>query len=373
MKGYYLFAPVEPECAGPESGVERKVRAQHKALQSMLDCELVILDPVKYAGSVSEKIIRRLPLTAAWRKWKYNGEFDDADFLYIRQVYHDASFVRYLKAIRKSNPKVKIVYEVPTYPYDTESRLTPANAAFALKERKNRVKAARYMDRIVTFYGQDTIWNVPCLKLINGYDFTSISLPEREIDDTIHVLSVSATAFWHGYDRFIEGLHQYYQNGGKENIVYHLVGNILPEHKKMVENYALENHVILYGRMSGEPLAEMYEKCSIGIDILGGHRKDYPVSSTLKSREYGAYGLPLITSSPVDFMEKDYPYQLLVPYDDSPVDIQAVADFWHGIYGGQNCNEVAGEIREYAVNRCDMAITMKPVAEWILNECKENH
>ena len=368
MKGYYLFAPVEPECAGPQSGVERKVRSQHKALQSMVDCELVILDPVQYKGTVAEKIVRRLPFTAAWRKWKYNGEFDDADFLYIRQVYHDASFVRYLRAIRHRNPKIRIVYEVPTYPYETESRITAANAAFAVKERRYSRKAARYVDRIVTFYGQDSIWDVPCLKLINGYDFSAVHLPVREIGDTIHVLSVSATAFWHGYDRFIEGMHWYYQNGGKENVVYHLVGNILPEHQKMVEDYGLEDRVILHGRMSGEPLAELYRMCSVGIDILGGHRKDYPVSSTLKSREYGAYGLPLITSSPVDYMEKDDPYQMIVPYDDSPIDIQAVLDFWHGVYDHRDCNAVSEEIRTYAEARCDMPITMKPVAEWLYSD-----
>ena len=37
MKGYYLFAPVEPGVAGPASGVERKVRAQHKALSQYVD------------------------------------------------------------------------------------------------------------------------------------------------------------------------------------------------------------------------------------------------------------------------------------------------------------------------------------------------
>ena len=110
MKGYYLFAPVESSCVGPESGVERKVRAQHKALSQYLDCELVILPPVDYTGSMTEKIVRRLPLTAAWRKWNYRDEFNDADFLYIRQVYHDASFFRYLRAVRRKNPDVRIVY-----------------------------------------------------------------------------------------------------------------------------------------------------------------------------------------------------------------------------------------------------------------------
>lgn len=369
MKGYYLFAPVEPENAGPESGVERKVRAQHKALNALVNCELVILPPVTYTGSAAERIRRRLPFTAAWRKWEYKGEFNDADFLYIRQVYHDASFVRYLRAIKQANPHIKIIYEIPTYPYDTETKLSLSNAAFTLKERRNRMAAAKYIDRMVTFYGQEEIWGVPCLKLINGYDFSQVSLPQRQLGDTIHILSVSATAFWHGYDRMIEGLHQYYQTGGTEKIVYHLVGNILPEHQKMVAEYNLSDHVILHGRMSGAPLKEMYEKCSLGIDILGGHRKDYPVSSTLKSREYSAYGLPLITSSPVDFMEKDNPYQLLVPYDDSPVEIQAVVDFYHRTYDGNDPAQVAANIRAGAQDKCDMCVTMKPVAQWLL-ECK---
>ncbi len=130
MKGYYLFAPVEPACVGPESGVERKVRAQHAALAKHLDCELVILDPVKYTQSLSERIIRRLPGTAAWRKWEYRGEFDDANFLYIRQVYHDAAFVRWLRDLKRSNPGVKIIYEIPTWPYLAEKQSTLSSLPF---------------------------------------------------------------------------------------------------------------------------------------------------------------------------------------------------------------------------------------------------
>lgn len=372
MKGYYLFAPVEPGCAGLDSGVERKIRAQHKALSEYLDCELVILPPAEYSGSAKEKIIRRLPFTAAWRKWEYKGEFDDGDFLYIRQVYHDDSFTRYLRDIKSSNPKIKIIYEIPTYPYDSEAKISLANVSFAAKERFSRVNAAKYMDRIVTFYNQKKIWGVPCIDLINGYDFSKVQLPKREISDTVHIMSVSATAFWHGYDRVIEGLHEYYEKGGTENIVYHLVGNILPEHQKAVDDYGLQEHVIFYGRMSGEPLKEVFEKSFIGIDVLGGHRKDYPVSSSLKSREYAAYGLPMITSSPIDYLPEDYPYQFLAPYDDCPIDMQAVLEFYHGTYDNKSCDAVASEIREYAIARCDMSIAMKPVADWLMENKNED-
>ena len=368
MKGYFLFAPVEPQNVGPDSGVERKVRAQHKALSLYTDCELVILPPAEYSGSVAEKIVRRLPFTAAWRKWEYKGEFNDADFLYIRQVYHDDSFVRYLRSIKKQNPKIKILYELPTYPYDAETHLSLSNAAFVAKERLARRAAAKYMDRIVTFYGQKEIWGVPCIDLINGYDFSQVELPKRELTDAIHVISVALTAFWHGYDRFLAGLAAYYENGGKENIIYHYVGNIMPEHEQLVREHHLDKHVILHGRKSGDALKKLYASTFIGIDILGGHRKNYPTSSTLKSREYCAYGIPVITSSPIDFLSKDSQYQLLVPYDDSPVDMEAVVRFYHSVYDGKDCNKVAADIRAFAEACCDMKITMKPVADWI-KEC----
>ena len=370
MKGYYLFAPVEPACVGPQSGVERKVRAQHKALSQHLDCELVILEPAKYTQSPAERIIRRLPGTAAWRKWEYKGEFDDADFLYIRQVYHDTAFVRWLRAVRRANPRVKIIYEVPTYPYLAESKLSLSSLPFALKEQRNAPRAAKLCDRIVTFYGQEEIWGIPCLKLINGFDFDKVSLPHREPGDTVHVLSVATNAFWHGYDRFLEGLGRYYQQGGTENIHYHLVGDILPEYEALVEKYSLSGHVTLHGRMYGEALSELYRLCTIGIDILGGHRKDFPVSSTLKSREYGAWGLPLITSSPVDFMEPGCPWQHLVPYDDSPVDIDAMLRYYHETYARGDADAVAIAIRTFAHSKCHMPITMEPVARWLTSSAR---
>ena len=365
MKGYYLFAPVEAECAGPESGVERKVRAQHKALQRYLDCELVVLPPVQYTGSLWEKVRRRLPFTAAWRKWKYREEFNDADFLYIRQVYHDASFVRFLRAIRRQNPKVKIIYEVPTYPYLTEQKTSAANAAFRKKEARWCIRAAKYMDRIVTFYGQDEIWGVPCLKLMNGFDFSQVELPNRPTPKDIQIISVAATAFWHGYDRLIEGLHIYYENGGAEQITYHVVGNILPELAKMVQEYHLEDHVIFHGRQSGEALRKLYEQCYLGVDVLGGHRKNYPVSSSLKSREYAAYGLPILASSPVDYLAEEDPRQMIIPYDDSPVDVAELVDYYRSIYKN-GAASTARSIRENAEKQCDMSVTMRPVSKWLL-------
>ena len=373
MKGYYLFAPVEPECAGPESGVERKVRAQHKVLQQYLDCELVILPPVQYTRSLPEKIIRRLPYTAAWRKWKYRGEFDDADYLYIRQVYHDRSFLRYLKKLRRRNPRVKILYEVPTYPFERSvKRSKRLPDPYVLKREKNIRPIFAQMDYVITFYGQEQILGVPCIPLINGFDFSTVTLPDRAVDKTVTMLSVSATGYWHGYDRLIEGIHQYYANGGTEDIIYHVVGNVLPELQKMAQDYKLEDHVVFHGRLSGQPLQDLYRQCLLGVDVLGGHRKNYPVSSSLKSREYGAYGIPIITSSPVDYLDAGSPYQCILPYDDSPIDMETVLAYYHSLYDETDCNELAKQIRASAEKTCGMEQTMLPLIHWLQENISEN-
>ena len=73
MKGYYLYAPVDRGSVGSATGIERKVRSQHRVLSDYFTCDLIMLSPVDFNGSITEKIVRRLPFTAAWRKWKYSG------------------------------------------------------------------------------------------------------------------------------------------------------------------------------------------------------------------------------------------------------------------------------------------------------------
>lgn len=365
MRGYYLFAPVEEGCIGPQSGIEKKVRSQCAAMGE-IHCELVQLPPVQYTGTYAEKIYRRLPFVPAWRKWKYKGEFDDADYVYIRQVYQDFSFVNYLKQIKKHNRKVKILYEVPTYPSHREGRVSVSNIPFYVKTLISTRFIGKYLDRIITFYGQKEIFGVKCINTVNGISFDNITLPARTMNKgEIHILSVAQNAFWHGYDRALYGLARYYQSGGKQKIIYHIVGSPLPEYRNIIDTCGLGNNVILHGPKSGEELKEIYKTAEIGIDVLGGHRKDYPVSSSLKSREYSAYGLPIITSSPIDFLPSDCPYEYIVPYDDSEIDFEGVVNWYYGLLEDKNLNDLSQEIRAYAESKCDMSATMRPVIDWI--------
>lgn len=366
MKGYYLFAPYEESCVGPGSGVEKKVRSQHRVFSSFCDCELIILPPVRFQNTTKERIVRRLPYTASWNRWKYRGEFDDADFLYIRMVHHDQSLIRYLRAIRKSNPKIKILYEVPTYPMG-KYRFSFNSVSFDLKEAFARKQLHRYVDRIITFYGQSSIWDVPCIPLMNGFDFSQVSLSPRTLGSVIHIVSVAQTVFGHGYQYMIAGLRDYYANGGTENILYHMVGNVLAQHKKAVKDAHLEEHVVFHGRQSGEALYNIYRSCGLGLNVLGVPTDGNPRSSSLKSREYAALGLPIVSSLPLDFLPEDYPYLCVLPAANEPVDVAQIVRFYHQVYDRTDPNRVAASIRAFSIDRCDMTVTMKPVIDWLCN------
>ena len=301
--------------------------------------------------------LRRIKEIQEKLRRKRNGE--------LERMTVDEAFVKYLRDIKKSNPAVKIIYEIPTYPYGEDDRYNLSNFMFLLKERICRIRAAKYMDRIVTFYGQDSIWGVPCLKLMNGYDFSSVALPNREKPQTIELISVASTASWHGYDRVFKGLREYYDAGGTEIINFHVVGTILAEHEKMVSDLKLENRVIFHGKLFGDALYDIYQNCSIGIDVLGGYRIGYTISSSLKSREYAAYGMPLITASPVDYLPEDCPYQLILPNNDEPIDMQKVVAFFHELYDGQDIKQLTASIRDYGIQKIDMHVTMGPILKYI--------
>ena len=100
------------------------------------------------------------------------------DFLYIRYPLALPSFLRFLRRVKKANPKAQIIVEIATFPYRRELRAPKQRILLALDDLGHgRLKD--YVDAIVTFYGQPEIFGVPCLQMQNGVDVTRIALSEH--------------------------------------------------------------------------------------------------------------------------------------------------------------------------------------------------
>lgn len=290
------------------------------------------------------------------------------DACYIRYDFSDHGFLSLLKELKKVCPCIAL--EMPTYPYDAENQAMLLSRAKLAIDKIYRKQLHKYIDFIVTFYdGYQTIFDIPVQVVPNGFDFSRMDLVTQELpNDDIHIIAVSSMREWHGYERFLEGMHAYYQadKTSHRNIVLHLVGKgrEYGKYQNLVEQYGLQDHVIMEGAMHGEKLDALYEYCALGIDSLARHRSGIDVLSSLKSREYGAKGLPMINSCKIDIIDDDFPYLLQVPADESAIDMNEVVNFYDRCFhNGKTRLEIGKEVRTYIEERSSMKKTFEPIVQ----------
>lgn len=288
------------------------------------------------------------------------------DICYIRYEFSDPGFLDLLKVLRKLCGK--IVLELPTYPYEDENRDNALSRVRLMIDQCYRKQLHQYIDLIVTFYaGYESIFGIPVQAIPNGFDFSTADTVKSELsEDTIPIIAVSSMRAWHGYERFLAGMRDYYRNDAEphRNIVLHLVGNgrEFEKYRTLTEEYSLQEHVIMEGAMTGKPLDALYEHCAMRIDSLARHRSGIDVLSSLKSREYGARGLPMINSCKIDIIDDDFPYLLRVPADETPIHIPDVIAFYDRCFcRGKSREDVSREIRTYVESRSGMKETLRTV------------
>jgi glycosyltransferase involved in cell wall biosynthesis len=233
----------------------------------------------------------------------------------------------------------------------------------------------KYIGRIVTFSSDKQIFGVKTINTINGIDFDSVSIKDSNvlIEDEIILIAVSSMYRVHGYDRLISGIGEYYKNGGNRKIVLKLIGkgDELESYSKLIEDYKIYDNVVVKGAVFGEELAKEYQNVAMGINSLAIHRQDLVNESTLKTKEYAAYGLPIMSSSYVDALSKtgNEQYVFSIPADESFVDIEKMIIFLDNLYlnAGLSPMEIKREIRDIGKQCCDMKNTIKPIVEYFIS------
>lgn len=293
---------------------------------------------------------------------------EDPDYLFIRHAGVDRQFIRFLRSVKERYPKCRIVIEFPTYPYLRERLRERVNWLLLLGELYHQRKLKKYTDRIVAYTEFATIFGIEVINIFNGIDVDSIKPIETELTDKIVLLSVAHMQPYHGFERLIRGLKEYYGRGGERKIELYLVGegNECKKYKELVEKVKIGDHVRFFGKQTGEQLEKIYQQGSVGVTSFGDYKIGVDYSSTLKSREYLAHGLPVIGATKLDvFVHHPAPYYLKFPNDASTVDVDKIVEFYDQIYQENNRSKVSKEIHRYAREHVDISKTMKPVLDYL--------
>ena len=207
---------------------------------------------------------------------------------------------------------------------------------------------------------------MPAVRIVNGIDPDAISLRQPVVDDVIDLCCVAMFNKWHGYERLLNGLIDYYEKGGQREFKVHMVGegSELPEYQRIARHPLLNNRVVFYGRLSGTDLDSVYDVADMGVTSLACYLSGIQVGSFLKSREYLLKGMPMVTGCPIDILDKDATWLYLeFANDDLPLDMDRVVRFFDNT---QESEITCSDIRQFAEAKVAISVTMKPITDMFL-------
>lgn len=325
------------------NGISKKIHYQVKALKECgVDVRLCYYDITPHGQRrwmVDNEVIADFGKGATAKIWKriyYKpiieyARREEIELVYIRSHHNANPFtLRLVKNLKRTGSKV--VMEIPTFPYDQEyvSRSMKLNLFI---DRCFRNRLAGCLDGIVTFSNAETIFGGKTIRISNGIDFDDIPLKQNQNNTSheLHLIGVAEVHYWHGFDRLVKGLAEYYQTNPDYKVYFHIVGPLCGEREQesilpVIRDNHLESYVILHGPLHGEALNALFEKADFAIGSLGRHRSGITYIKTLKNREYAARGFAF-TYSETDEDFDQMPYVLKSLADESNIDIPQLIEF----------------------------------------------
>ncbi|MDT2767634.1 hypothetical protein P7G58_01965 [Globicatella sulfidifaciens] len=347
-------------------GVINKIDLQIKEFKkSQIEVKKVNL----YKGSLLAKILNKIPIIPNYSSIKAYKELNKNkyDHVYIRKTNMDLLFLLAIRRARRKHNRMKIMLEIPTYPYDKErTRFFDKILLFSDKFIRNFLK--NYIDIIFTYSQDKEIFNIPTINLSNAAN-TKLRKKKIVVSNSINIVAVANFDFWHGYDRFIKGLENYYKNGGTRKIVLNLVGEgkEIKYYKSIASDLIESGNIVFHGTKFGNDLEDIYDACEIGLDAMGRHRSNIFYNSSLKGKEYGCVGLPIVSGvkTELDYDEK-YKFYLRVPANESMINIDDVIRFYDRVYYSDCDKEkIVDEIRNYTIQNFDVSVVWNKVIKFI--------
>lgn len=312
-------------------GIENKIHAQLKGFEEM-GYEVSFLTLTKNVVRLDNKtkeirknvIYQRIfgPLKAVSLIKESNY-----DIMYIRGFGVDYALLYFLKKVKR-NIKT-IIFEFPTFPYDHELKGEGLVKQFYYYiDKLCSPNLKKHVHHSVNFDKLTSILGIPSTAISNAIDTQKIKVTgynyEQLKEKKVNILGVASLRFYHGFDRVIKGLAEYYKTSKEIKVFFHIVGEGEPELSKLINltnQLQLNKYVIFHGSKYDKELTKVFEIANVGIASLGMHRNGLEFGSVLKVREYFARGLPFLISYTDIHIQKFKDYFFKINPDDSPVEI----------------------------------------------------
>ena len=345
LKGLYI-AKVDEEYS-LDIGVYKKIQGQINAFKNKLD----VIDFIRLKNKdiyFNNILLYKSNIRYFAYRQIYKGIKKislDYDFAYVRYAKGNYNFYKTIKLLNKKG--IKVIVEIPTYPYLDETNMKTLRGIIDLLiDKIITAKIHKYIYRISTTSTDDKIFGVQTIRINNGIDlntFPAKSKKKRNLNK-INLIGIGNLAKWHGYDRVIKGLSKYYElNNLDKQVHFYIIGegSEKNELEKISNSLGVSKYVHFLGAKNGQELDKIFDEMDIGVSSLalfragGGH-------DPIKTKEFISRGLPVILGYNDRLVDMTLPYIFKVDETDREIDINTIINRY------KNSNSSIEEIRKYA-------------------------
>ncbi|MEH0835108.1 hypothetical protein [Pectobacterium cacticida] len=346
-------------------GISSKILAQIRAIKSLgylVDSVYLFEDDILFTVN-DETILVKIKRIFRYFFFLYVVRFlkkkkSHYDYIYVRNPHGGLYSVFFDFFLNNLKNNALCILEIPHYPYEKETKSFLGKLAL-VSHKISRLFFLKYIDRIA-YMGEKTtkIWGVPAIRINNGIEPDRYPSVHSKSDvSTLKMIGVASLAYWHGYDRLIVSIANYYKKYNDLKIEFHIVGDGEPEYtslNRLVHELSLGDSVIFHGRKSGTELDDLFFSMNIGVDSLGRHRSGNNYNDSIKSKEYAIRNLPFIKSHIDDsFQGVDFVFN--VSPDDSAFDLNDIIEWYKKL-------DLSNErIRSYAVENLTIVKQMEKI------------
>ena len=163
------------------------------------------------------------------------------------------------------------------------------------------------------------------------------------------------SADFNGLDRVFKGIKMY---KGLFNIKFYLFGKNLVAEKSLIEQLGIGDHVICSDFIQKEQTDIVINNVHLGIGALAVHRKGLKSTSTIKTREYFARGLPFVYGhNDPDFSNniEAQKFCLELEASEQAIDFTQIINWYQEIIQEEN---LQSEMHQYAEKNLDYEVKM---------------
>jgi len=340
----------------PNAGIRKKVFGQLEAIQHHgHHATLLYLKGDELMVVEGGEVVDALPLGKKhrlWHQWNYYNYVDSYlqtkekyDAFYIRYHIPTPAYLKFLKSYE--NRGIFTFCEVPTYPYTKEFKGLKGRL-YHLLDQQYAQKAGRYYDEVISFYPADRIFGKKPLVINNAIGQSIIERganlvqqrtePDAGKSKQLRLFGLAANLeVFHGFDRILMGMRDYYSaSSSTQDIHFTIVsqGTEFERLKDLAQEWNILDRLTFLPPTTGNGLDHLLLSNDIGIGTIARCRVGLKTDSSLKSREYCSFGLPLILSAPDRSFPESLPFVHYIPNTEEPVNIDQMINWYSQLTKG---------------------------------------